>query len=279
MTREELMERGVPVNQASAQVVRQHEEQMLAQHYQVFILSFMCIVIIMLPVILGVFIWMCVEWNRYRTTDCDVPLQMWCYVVCVVILFNLSIRKFVIMYVCRWQQPPPQEGLNTALDVPLRVKLFNASISIFMFVWTCVGLHWVRISGSHASASPSCRDEAPGLWEAVRTYAAINLCFTVILYVQLYGVLRILSSMMRAGVLQTDEAAPPGSLEANTEQVDVEDPLVKENQSCSVCLEDFSDKKDIVKTKECSHVFHKQCLHGWLKVQRTCPLCRRDLGL
>lgn len=278
VTREDLMERGVPVNQASARVVRAHEEQVIAQHYRVFILSFFCLVIFMLPVILGVFIWMVVEWNRYRETDCDVPLQTWCYVVCLIMIFNLTMRQFVIKYVCRWQ-PAPQDGADLVLNQPVRVKLFNTFISIFMFVWTCVGLHFVRISGTLSSARPPCRDEAPGLWAAVRTYAAINLCFTVFLYVYLHGILRILGSMMRAGMLQTNQAAPPGSLEASTERVDMGNPLLQESPQCSVCLDDFTDKKDIVRTKECNHVFHKQCLHGWLKVQRSCPLCRRDLGM
>lgn len=277
VTREELIERGMSANQADARVVREHEEQVLAEHYRCCILSFTCLVILMLPVILGVFVWMVVEWIRYREKECDVPLQMWCYVVWVVVVFNLTVRRFVIRYVCRWQ-PAPRDSRDIVLIVPLRVKLFNISISIFMFIWTCVGLHWVRISGTNFSGSPACRDKAPGLWEAVRTYAAINLCFTVFLYAYLHGISRILATMMRAGMLQTNQAAPPGSLEANTEGVDLNDPLVREHQSCSVCLEDFSDKKDVVRTKDCNHVFHKQCLHGWLKVQRTCPLCRRDLG-
>merc|ERR1719401_2472200 len=56
------------------------------------------------------------------------------------------------------------------------------------------------------------------------------------------------------------------------------DPLLVENPSCSICLEDFDEETPFVKTKSCSHLFHKQCLRGWLQVNRTCPLCREDLG-
>merc|ERR1712186_26886 len=94
------------------------------------------------------------------------------------------------------------------------------------------------------------------------------------------GLSHILAVMMRAGVLHSNQAAPKGALEENTEVVefDAEDPRIAENPSCSVCLDDFDDKKLIVRTKHCDHMFHKQCLQGWLQVNRTCPLCRLDLG-
>lgn len=280
VTVEELMESGVHVRQASARIVQHRQQEVLGMHFRRLLASFVCLVLLMAPVILGVLIWMGVEWNRYRETECDVPLQTWVSVVIVIMTFNSVMRKLVIQVVCGWVPPQPGEATSlAALNEPLRVRLFNASIALFVFVWNCVGLHWVRVSGTQESESPSCKDVAPGLVDSVRTYAAINLCFSVILFVYLQGALRILAAMMRAGVLQTSEAAPPGSLQSSTERVDMTDKLVKEHASCSICLEDFNDRWAIVRTKQCKHVFHKQCLHGWLKVQKSCPLCRQDLSI
>ena len=44
---------------------------------------------------------------------------------------------------------------------------------------------------------------------------------------------------------------------------------------CSICLEDIKNYKEhtgMIKT--CFHLFHFECLWGWLSVTETCPLCR-----
>ncbi|KAG8091029.1 hypothetical protein GUJ93_ZPchr0011g27371 [Zizania palustris] len=45
---------------------------------------------------------------------------------------------------------------------------------------------------------------------------------------------------------------------------------------CAVCLEDF-EADDKLKTMPCSHSFHDRCISDWLRVSRTCPLCRHAL--
>merc|ERR1711862_999150 len=51
------------------------------------------------------------------------------------------------------------------------------------------------------------------------------------------------------------------------------------SSQCPVCLDSFNEQRDISCTP-CTtgnHVFHTDCLRGWLQVARTCPLCRQDL--
>ena len=45
---------------------------------------------------------------------------------------------------------------------------------------------------------------------------------------------------------------------------------------CSICIEHNENKCDIM-TLDCNHIFHKQCLDGWLKINRSCPLCRKTV--
>ncbi|KAE9610276.1 putative transcription factor C2H2 family [Lupinus albus] len=46
---------------------------------------------------------------------------------------------------------------------------------------------------------------------------------------------------------------------------------------CMVCLTDF-EEGDKVRTLECKHTFHKDCLDNWLqKYCATCPLCRNKV--
>jgi len=63
-------------------------------------------------------------------------------------------------------------------------------------------------------------------------------------------------------------------------------------ETCCCCLEDFSDDIEVVKTK-CKHVFHPDCLKGWImtrlnlyltserhhNVRPNCPSCRNDIKI
>ena len=50
---------------------------------------------------------------------------------------------------------------------------------------------------------------------------------------------------------------------------------VEEGEECSICL-DVIANKDCVKTS-CGHQYHKKCLSKWKRINKNCPLCRRDL--
>jgi len=47
------------------------------------------------------------------------------------------------------------------------------------------------------------------------------------------------------------------------------------NEECSICLSKVN--KPRCKTK-CNHVFHITCLKEWLKMNTTCPLCRKSIS-
>ncbi|KAK4267865.1 hypothetical protein QN277_024591 [Acacia crassicarpa] len=48
--------------------------------------------------------------------------------------------------------------------------------------------------------------------------------------------------------------------------------------TCSICLEAFDDEEgDGVLALPCDHIFHHDCIVGWLKIGHTCPLCRFQL--
>lgn len=50
-----------------------------------------------------------------------------------------------------------------------------------------------------------------------------------------------------------------------------------EEKCCSICLEDIS--QDSVKTFECDHYFHLDCLNQWVSKSATCPICRTKLNV
>jgi hypothetical protein len=55
---------------------------------------------------------------------------------------------------------------------------------------------------------------------------------------------------------------------------------VKDNTTCTICIEDFKENKSKVSITPCKHVFHYQCLSNWLHknvMNPKCPNCNHNL--
>ncbi|KAI8320340.1 hypothetical protein GQ54DRAFT_263744 [Martensiomyces pterosporus] len=50
----------------------------------------------------------------------------------------------------------------------------------------------------------------------------------------------------------------------------------REPAECSVCLEEISTGQ-CVRTLQCSHCFHVQCIDPWFCTNAICPSCRKDV--
>ena len=46
-------------------------------------------------------------------------------------------------------------------------------------------------------------------------------------------------------------------------------------ENCIVCLDNVIFEEDLFITK-CSHSFHRNCFHIWIKNNKSCPLCKND---
>ena len=51
-----------------------------------------------------------------------------------------------------------------------------------------------------------------------------------------------------------------------------------ENNFCCICLNAL-EKKDVVASLKCEHLYHHECLLLWLSRKATCPLCARAIDL
>lgn len=284
VTRQNLIDQGHTPVQADARLVRMHEDQVLWHSFRNCFICFSLLLCILAPTMLAIMIWTVVEYFSSWHAKCDVPLQTWVQVVCIIVIFNMTLNRFrpggsfIHRVVCRWRPDPNDTTRSRAM--PLRVQLYNCSVTLFTFVWNSLGIYWVIVDGK--SGDTPCSEAAPGLYTSVKVYAAINLASTIFFYLNMIGFAQLLRVAMRRGLLHTNNAAPQGALEKNTDVVmNTNSEVFGEQPQCSICLEEFGfgpGKALILKTKGCDHIFHKPCLQGWLKVNRTCPLCRRDLG-
>jgi Ring finger domain len=46
--------------------------------------------------------------------------------------------------------------------------------------------------------------------------------------------------------------------------------------SCVICLCLYEAEEE-VKTLPCAHHYHRKCVDEWLRVDRSCPMCKRDV--
>ncbi|XP_064404697.1 E3 ubiquitin-protein ligase RNF13-like isoform X2 [Halichondria panicea] len=60
-------------------------------------------------------------------------------------------------------------------------------------------------------------------------------------------------------------------LKTHKSQMGMEEPM------CAVCLETFHNK-DTIRVLPCRHEYHKKCVDPWLKLKRTCPMCKKDIS-
>jgi len=50
----------------------------------------------------------------------------------------------------------------------------------------------------------------------------------------------------------------------------------KDNNKCVICQEDFRDFEK-VKKLGCEHLFHINCIDQWLKKDKKCPFCNKEI--
>ena len=50
------------------------------------------------------------------------------------------------------------------------------------------------------------------------------------------------------------------------------------NMTCTICLDGFK-LEDVIFNIKCKHFFHKECLTKWLKLQKLCPNCKKQITL
>lgn len=64
-------------------------------------------------------------------------------------------------------------------------------------------------------------------------------------------------------------AAMMGFREIKTEEIGDCD-----GRRCAICIEGFGEEEICGVIENCGHLFHKDCINRWLRIENRCPLCR-----
>eukprot|EP00871_Galdieria_phlegrea_P005662 jgi/Galph1/6097/GphlegSOOS_G4733.1 len=153
------------------------------------------------------------------------------------------------------------------------LRLLNA----FYLVWFIVGSIWL-------SECETCNKTAPHLYRLVLAlviiyYALLGLplaCFCLIMCCLPLFIRLLLpyaeNTQRRRGRAATSEqinnlpcsSYVHGSFER------------EEDNSCVICLSDYIEG-DMIRHLPCKHHFHKKCIDEWLALDKSCPLCKKDI--
>ncbi|KAM3133812.1 hypothetical protein pb186bvf_014075 [Paramecium bursaria] len=49
-----------------------------------------------------------------------------------------------------------------------------------------------------------------------------------------------------------------------------------DEQICSVCQNEFNEE-DKCRVLQCNHIYHSKCIKQWLKKEKHCPICKKEL--
>ncbi|CAL0305700.1 unnamed protein product [Lupinus luteus] len=182
----------------------------------------------------------------------------------------------------------------------LLVEYIKMAMNCFFAVWFVVGNIW--IFGGHSSAN-----EAPNLYRlciVFLTFSCIGYAMPFIFCATICCCLPCIISILgvREDLIQTQgatsesiNALPTYSFKMKTNNSRDENNSVAdeggivaagtekerlvsgEDAVCCICLAKYGNN-DQLRELPCSHLFHKDCIDKWLKINALCPLCKCGVG-
>lgn len=200
--------------------------------------------------------------------ECDQPLGGWLVVWMILPTVHALFDP---------QPPAEEEYQNERNRHSMRSGFIHS-------VWFGFGMSWFHMA-------KTCQKTNAPLYEWVKFVIhiyVIGLFFILVFplmlafcYVQAF---RFYHWLIDAGWISNPKAASADTID-NMEEVTYDPSLfgsednaldTRPSGECCCCQENFGPELPIVKTA-CGHYYHKQCLAEWLKLAKSCPLCRCNL--
>lgn len=248
----------------AAELVRRHQLEIFAQSFPKLLLVFTLVYTLLSLATLALLVWLIVSYIQEWSNPCDVPLKTWAAVDLGSTVYH-AVHSMVLQYFC-------YDDRHNSRPLPLCERVHLFLVTAFDFIWLGLGLVWL-------STSKTCSETSPRLFLAAKVHAISSVVGSVFICINMIGLYTLLRYMLQTGVLRTNAAAPPGTLESlPLVQYDPQSALFQEQNECCICLAAFGPNCVEIRQTDCQHIFHSRCLGNWLKVNHTCPLCRSSLA-
>lgn len=224
------------------------------------LLGFFCFILLATPPAIILYI-ECRSWYvlfKYGQKPCDQDLVFW-----------LAIRNVMTITAPRMPAPGSED-----LERAERQERAARCAATLWVSWLIVGFLWVH-------ECVKCQTTNPELYNWVKFLTLFSLIVHIlnIFFPLLFQLCVIIyHSMIARGWLKSPNAARDDAIE-RMEVLEFNPQLFGSlgvSRECCCCMEEFGVGREIVRTP-CSHYYHRDCLKEWLRLAKTCPLCRNDI--
>jgi hypothetical protein len=227
--------------------------------------------------------------------QCSAPLDVFLSVCLILLLINLSIS------IHRYLYPQP---LNDRMQRQGCVAEIKWYVDVLSAVWFVLGNYWLF-------ASTECTRTAPmrfymSLYYIIIGYAMIMLpvfmiCSILLCMPFVWICLRTLQNVLGVQIeprMQNAIINPfsrvRGLASAQINRIPAFEfggdkhsatsdyanlTLTGEDAICSICLIEYTAGERLKSLPGCQHHFHADCVDQWLLINKTCPLCVRDVEI
>ncbi|XP_045804847.1 E3 ubiquitin-protein ligase At1g63170-like [Trifolium pratense] len=180
------------------------------------------------------------------------------------------------------------------------VEYIKIIVDLFFAIWFVIGNVWIF-------GGPSSANEAPNLYRLCVVFLTLScigyampfiLCLTICCclpcIISALGVTEDVTQT-RGATSETINALPtykfkttrsknedessPTTIEGGivAEGTEKERMISGEDAVCCICILNY-ENEDELRELPCSHLFHKECVDKWLKINALCPLCKSDVA-
>eukprot|EP01119_Soliformovum_irregulare_P012541 TRINITY_DN3267_c0_g1_i1.p1 TRINITY_DN3267_c0_g1~~TRINITY_DN3267_c0_g1_i1.p1 ORF type:complete len:352 (-),score=48.99 TRINITY_DN3267_c0_g1_i1:60-1115(-) len=226
------------------------------------------VVLYCLPVTVTLLSVLIVDWSN----TCSLPLKPWAIIETLLQFVVLAINGVILLPEDRGET---LQGRAIWMVASLRIR----QIAYLLWgLWTLIGviLAFVSLTGNCSTGLPFISSTTMAL-SIVHLFSVglIGLMiFTVTLFLRLYP---------PDATPRTSRGAPDRLIRTLPIKK-FQDSLIgeelgkirKEDASCAICLMDY-ETGDEVRYLPCNHQFHKLCVDQWLRTNKACPFCKRDI--
>jgi E3 ubiquitin-protein ligase RNF38/44 len=228
-----------------------------------------------LPQILASIIILSLHWNDNNICD-EAHTSRWKIwaLLSAIRLFSFSALVIFMITFKNWLDE--RHELNSQL---LKIKNLIDALGL---IWFVVGNMWLL--GDEDNCINPERSPIYGLCLSMLIINYIQICLPCIIAIIMIPVfcfcmpclIRVLARLHDPHAVSGANDAAIDAIQLVTINDDNVSQLNGENSTCPICLNEMIIGEE-ARVMECKHIFHKQCLDEWLRVNASCPTCRKSI--
>mmetsp|Transcript_49699 Transcript_49699/g.131405 ORF Transcript_49699/g.131405 Transcript_49699/m.131405 type:complete len:302 (-) Transcript_49699:132-1037(-) len=272
LTAHELVEQGLPTQETSRPPVPTSLQALREVCFERWGRVWLCAIVLLVLGMFYVLIWSQWIYDGHHRDHCDQPLAPMLkllYIIVGIYAFQSEIIRHLLCY----------SAVRDGPVEPCRITLFRRACFTAAAIWPVAG-------GYMLTQAKACSTDLRMAVRVIMIYYAVVAVVAVIVPASFVAVVFCL---IRHGVVRMPRSrnAAPDDLVERLPKIPFDPSLFDDSgdpgrypAACPICLDDFQNGQSITNTP-CvppnGHVFHTDCLQGWLQCARSCPLCRMDL--